>query len=571
MTTDHRRTVAHTCLLVAISLLFTWPVLIHGLPDLSADGIDHARWTRNFSSQFWQGEWYPRWISGTNGGLGSPALFFYPSLVSYGVASLFRPLLISHDPNGWLIAGWSAAVAGILAAFAAYFWLRDLTNANAALFGSVVYIFCPYHIAIDLYNRGAISEFWAFVWMPLILLGVSRCVRGGWWAIPGLALSYGFLVVTHLPTVVCFSWIVPLAVWFMSERGRRMGAFIRTFAGILLGIGLAAVFLLPALLDQHKAWIADLVNSDMWFYYRNNFLFIKLVSLLEYRVRILIVVLTMSACVALFYWIMRRFEVDPRRRSLATLYAIAGAISLLMMTHVSIPVYEVFKFVQTIQFPSRFGTALSIALAALSALAFPLLKKQSRLVLAALAILGLGWIAADAWGGSTAFSAWRRIPEERASLYRKQIELQVENYQFWPKPADTLRLSETPALQAFLTAHPARSLVLDPAGGTATIASWRPRRIAIQVHQPEAGRLTVGHFYYRDWYAHLAGSGQGAVVAPSPEGLLQVETPQGDYMLILELIRDVPEQAGIWISSASLLLIGGLWILGRMRLTAYSR
>lgn len=553
------RTWIHLLLLIAVALLFTWPVLVHGAPDLSADAIEHARWVRIFSTQLWQGEWYPRWTDDSSGGLGAPTFFFVPPAGSYG-AALFRPLLAGHDPNGWLMAGWSMVFAGLLSALTSYFWLRDLTTPAAALFGALVYTISPYHIAIDLYNRGALSEVWAFAWMPLVLLAVNRCVRGGRRAIAWLALSYALLVFTHLPTVVCFSWVIPLAVWMMSEPGKRQKAFLRTFMGIALGIAMAGAYLLPAMLDQKKSWIADLVNGDVWFYYRNNFLFMKLTSLLEYRVRVVVLVVSMLISAAVLYWIARRPESAPVARRTALLYLLAALGAFFMMTQASIPVYEVFKFVQTIQFPARFASTLTVALAALSALAYPYLARQSRLLLSLLVMLGLGWIAADAWAASTAFSVWRKIPEERAARYRKVTALQVESYQWWPKPADTLRLHEPAALEAFLAAHPARSLAMS--AGSAAVESWRPRRVAIKVHAAEDGHLTIGHFYYRDWRAHVLESGQTAAVTPSPDGLIQVETPRGDHTLILELIRDTPERTGILASAASFVLICGLVVFG---------
>ena len=376
--------------------------------------------------------------------------------------------------------------------------------------------------------------------------------------IPGLGVSYGLLAFTHLPTVLCFSWVAPLVVWMMSEPGKRIKAFARMAAGIGLGVGLAAVYVLPARLDEGKSWIVA-VNDDPWFYYANNFLFTKFVSL-EYKVRVLVLILSMAACVAMLYWVSRRFETNAKRRQLALLYLLIGAGALLMMTQLSIPIYGVFKLVQKIQFPARFATTLTVALAALAALTFPLLQKQ-KVVLAVVGMLAFGWIAADAWAGATAFSAWRKIPVERAARDRARTAIQIEYYMLWAKPADSVGLIEAPALEAFVAAHPARSLVMSAAGATATVESWRSRLVAIKVHVPEAGRMTVGHFYYRDWRAHIQESGQNVGVTPSPEGLIEVETPRGDYTLILELIRDTPERIGILLSEISLISIVGLFLV----------
>ena len=52
----------HLALLTCLCLLLTWPLLIHGIPDLSHDGYHHARWAKQFSTQFWNGDLFPRWF-----------------------------------------------------------------------------------------------------------------------------------------------------------------------------------------------------------------------------------------------------------------------------------------------------------------------------------------------------------------------------------------------------------------------------------------------------------------------------------------------------------------------------
>jgi len=230
----------------------------------------------------------------------------------------------------------------------------------------------------------------------------------------------------------------------------------------------------------------------------------------------------------------------------------------LMMTQASIPVYEVFRFVQQIQFPYRFGSALTVSMAAMVALACPILfSARPRFLLALMGILLAGWIAADIWAGSAAYAAWRKMPPERALTYRKWSDLEREEIIFWPRPAEKTRLTQWPALEVFLAEHPARALELKP-GGSATVQSWKPREIRIAVNIPEKGQLTLGHFYYRDWQAQA--SGESLPVTSSPAGLLEVRVPPGNYTLILTLVRDRAERWGTWISAISLLLVSALGI-----------
>ena len=79
-------------LLLALGLLVTFPVLIYGAPDLSHDALDHARWAKQFATQFWHGDLYPRWFTNVNAGFGGPSGFYYPPLTSY-VSAMFWPFI----------------------------------------------------------------------------------------------------------------------------------------------------------------------------------------------------------------------------------------------------------------------------------------------------------------------------------------------------------------------------------------------------------------------------------------------------------------------------------------------
>ena len=52
---EPHRTMRDVALLLALGLLMTCPVLIYGAPDLSHDALDHARWAKQFATQFWHG------------------------------------------------------------------------------------------------------------------------------------------------------------------------------------------------------------------------------------------------------------------------------------------------------------------------------------------------------------------------------------------------------------------------------------------------------------------------------------------------------------------------------------
>jgi hypothetical protein len=127
------------------------------------------------------------------------------------------------------------------------------------------------------------------------------------------------------------------------------------------------------------------------------------------------------------------------------------------------------------------------------------------------------------------------------------------------------------AFESFIAAHPPRSLWLSgvasgqPAG-MAIVQDWRPRRVTIRVNATEEGRLRINHFYYPGWQGRIEETGVAIPATPSaPDGLLELEVPRGDYVLVLELARELPERLGLGVSLASLLVAAALaaWMATR--------
>ncbi len=130
---------------------------------------------------------------------------------------------------------------------------------------AILYMWMPYHLAIDFYARGAFAELCAFVWMPLILFAVVRLVTGGRFGFVGLSAAYAGLCLTHLPVTLMLSLVPPAYAFCRAARERKMGATFQTLAAMILGASLAAVYLLPALLTQTDVSLTDMRGG--YFYY----------------------------------------------------------------------------------------------------------------------------------------------------------------------------------------------------------------------------------------------------------------------------------------------------------------
>src|SRR5919197_712287 len=152
-------------------------------------------------------------------------------------------------------------------------WLQvEIPSPRIALYGAVGYMAAPYHL-LDHYYRGAYAELAAYVVLPLIALSIRRVAEGQRLAPIFLALSYAALPMTHLPTALLISLTaLPLYVLY---RGWRLGAprlafgfFVRCAFGGALGLGLASIYLVPALglqqwIPADPFWISY-YHVDRW-------------------------------------------------------------------------------------------------------------------------------------------------------------------------------------------------------------------------------------------------------------------------------------------------------------------
>ena len=375
-------------LLSLAAAFFSLPVIFFGFPILGHDGPVHLLYCREFASQFWSGEGYPRWLMGTHHGFGSPAFFVYGPFPFY-VTALLAPLgRWLGKPPGYIELSLSALLALWGSGIAAYLWLRRFTSETAAIVGAAVYMASPYHLTVDLYMRAAFAEFWAFVWMPLILYFTEGVMRKRRYALAGLAVSYGLLVMTHLLTTLMFSPVPIAYALFLAKRGERGQALLKAGAGLLLGTGLAAIYLLPAL--AHKSYVSSAKYlREPIYQWQNNFPpldgrlfesaqgwpgFVQFLALLLILFALAVICFAMIA-----------------RGAAATFWLAVAGISLFMMLPLSAPVWRLLPILGQLQLPWRYQAVTTLAVAALAALSFGA-PRFPKLALAGLGSIGVLWL-----------------------------------------------------------------------------------------------------------------------------------------------------------------------------------
>lgn len=243
---------------IIICLLPLLSLLAPGLP-VTHDGQDHVARIANFYQSISEGNIVPRWAANLNWGYGHPILMFLYPLPSY-IGSLFHVLGFSFVDSVKLVFAVSY-LASVIAMymFASYGW-----GSAAGIVAAVLYGFAPYRF-VDLYVRGAIGEHVAFIFPPLILLGLWRISRnikvnlinavlvtGG---MTGLLLSHNAVSLMMLPIIVA----IILYLFFIQKHGRWHFFAICSF---YLGMGfvISAFFWVPALIEG-KYTLRDIVTG----------------------------------------------------------------------------------------------------------------------------------------------------------------------------------------------------------------------------------------------------------------------------------------------------------------------
>jgi len=229
-------------------------------------------WAAQFADQFRAGILYPRWLPDSFETLGSPTFYFYPP-VAFWVDALVSVLTFDAVPTTYRLS-LSSLVLLWASGLAMHAWLKaQASSPRVALYGALAYMAAPYHL-LDHYYRGAYAEFAAYVLLPLIALAIRQVAHRRRFGPLWLALSYAALPMTHLPTALLISvTALPAYVlysgWWLGSARQAIGFFIRCGLGAALGLGLAAIYLLPALalqdsIQSETFWV-PFYQVENWF------------------------------------------------------------------------------------------------------------------------------------------------------------------------------------------------------------------------------------------------------------------------------------------------------------------
>jgi hypothetical protein len=483
--------------------------------------------------------------------------------------------------------------------------VKQVLGRQAALVAAVAYMVIPYRL-VDLYVRAALAESTAYVFVPLVLWGVwSTLHRPRLVNILGLAFAYAALLFTHpltalLLTLILFFLVAALALarvndeqpWRQLSResvlpwlGHLGHVLLPTATGLALGLGISAIFLLPAMgenvfvrVDQwyggRYAWGGDFVEffqlfSPTWGFGTSvpgpddN---------VSFQLGVVPVVLSLFALVALVHK-KTRARFSPSAVRLTLFFAVLTAVVVFLMLEVSAPLWQVLPLVRLAQFPWRLLTLTVFAMAFLAGAAAKSVRPLKSLVdiptlvLVALLILGsLPYMQAQMSEQEVSLAGLMRFQQSADEMTGSTAW--VREIPTWSPMADYHIAGEPLTSKINYDA-----LYRQPGRAHARTLELRVDSELVEYSAERPVLLTFNTFYYPGWHAYLLDAGTDAVIEELPIalygdlGLMTVRVPAGVGRVLLQFEDTPVRKLGTAVSAVSLLVLFILvlagWLLRR--------
>jgi hypothetical protein len=524
---------------------------------------------------------YPQWTQSANYGAGEPRFLFYPPLTWMlgGALGAVLPWRLVPIALTFLLLAATGLATRLLA--------RMILPDGAATLAGCAALFSGYAL-FTAYERSAFGEMAGF-WIPLLLLlmlreggpqnGAVRQAFNG--SAAWLAVVVAGAWLSNAPLGVMASYLLAAVALLLAATRRSWAPLLRAAAGVGLGLGLAAFYLLPAAYEQRWVDIHQ-ATDDPGLMIENSFLFghatapgMELHNAELTRVSWIAVAMLGVALVALL--VAWRRGTLPGDRTVWIPLAVIPAAVLVLLLPFSLPVWNLLPKLRFLQFPWRWLVVLEAPMAVLFAAAVcprAAARRWARLAAAA--------ICAVLFLGSTAIAAlyfFQPCDDEDAVAPMIQVDQSGAGfegvYEYEPIGADD-GIVATGLPGGCLVSDPHAPLgIVDTPGANpdwwveqhsceATFSLAReesPEHLRLSGTTPQAGYLVLRLRTYPAW--RITVNGQRTPSIERDDGLTALAVEQGRVAVDADWTETADVKAGRWLSAGSLLVVAGLWYVER--------
>ncbi len=341
-------------LVVLLSLGAVRPILTPAKTPLADDFAYHLHRLIALRHLVSEGVIFTRWFPDLALGYGYP-LFNFAAPFPYYVAL----------PFSWLFSAETAiqltlALAVTLSGWAMWQLLHCYVRPMAALIGATAWLYAPY-LLYDLHFRANLGEVVALACLPFTLWGITKLIHANqprWllltaFSITAALLSHNIIGLLLLPLATVYA-----AILATQSNHRGLTVYWQLFSIILIGLGLATFFWLPAFIEKEIAAFPRLMSNPAYSVF-NNFLTLREVFAfppLIYANRINpsppITLGIIPVLLAISGWLGRR-KMTTQQRILFALSTVATFFMAFMVTGYSESVWQQIALLQFFQFPWR--------------------------------------------------------------------------------------------------------------------------------------------------------------------------------------------------------------------------
>ena len=483
-------------------------------------------------AQWRQGIIYPHWSALAHFGYGEVRYIFYPP-ASWTLGAILGAILPWKIVSG--AYNWLALTLSGLSMFAL---ARRWTSPTSALFAAVFYAINPYHLVI-VYWRSAEAELLAASYLPLLFLFVLELGEDGARVIAPLSLVVAAAWLTNIPTAVMLMYSLGvLALWAAASQ-RSWKALLHVAAAIVLGMGTAAIYLLPVM-HQHS-WVNLRQVLLPGIRPLENFLFTVTRDEDHNRFNRIVSVVALWEIVILVVslWIAHRRS----SKRIWELMLLWGTLSTVLMINFTLPLWNHVPVLEYVQFPWRWLLCLNVVLALV--VVFALERWWLRVVICGIAIASVPFV-------------WHRIQPpwwDTSADIQEMVDNQHDGIgndgtdEYVPAGADPSDIDQNAPLAMY------------QGSGTAQISveKWQSEQRALTVTATSPGNLTMRLFNYPLWLVDVNGH---LIQTQSTDNTIQmiIPIPAGRSRIQISWVEGWDRKVGGGISAASVLLLGFLWI-----------
>ncbi len=492
-----------------------YPALVN-MAVVGDDAMLHLKWLAEFNTLKDSGIFYPRFCGDFQNHLGSPIFYFYPPLAFFA-AWCIHDVCSSITPNGLFNIVQLFITIGSAASFYRYSGSFS-TRRSDRLLCAMLYASLPYRF-LDAFIRSAFSEHVAFIFFPLVLLGIERIRerslrderRISSAALILIAFSWAGLVLSSIPmTAIVGITVIPYALLRLPMRRR---SWLEYILSSLHGVLIVAIYLVPLI-----AFLPQIDHGNV-FQYPNEFRY-AIYFLAQSRVDNLMLPVVMLIASVLLLLLLRK-------NSNRVVLALLALGTIVQIPHLADPLWNAHLF-DTIMYPVRFCALLCVAMA----LGFLVSKpSERRPVMAVLSLLLL-------------FSGYREIKW-------------IINHSQTPPLVIASITFDTPMEYRLVLPKNATANIADTSLSIGESITETRREINHSHYHVALMKPRSATFERTFWPTWSAKSSHGTQLSLfcATDGRLSILLPAGNYDVELCIVKSAEETAGKIISLTSLLLL----------------